>query len=208
MESVNYEDSIQRIDGRVIPAVGRWELDIHNTFAGFVAPHLVLARVRGRIPKLDAWMEVAEKPEESRLEVILDATSLTTDHEARDEHLRGPDFLHVDKYPNITFTSTTVEPIDDNWRVTGDLTIRGITNSVDLDVRFLGTTIDWGNVKSLFYAETTIDRYKWGMTWSRALDWGGVAVGREAVLEIHAQMKLITEMADRGDAPDGGPPGH
>ena len=208
MVAVKYENSIQRIDGRVIPAVGRWELDIHNTFAGFVAPHLVLARVRGRIPKLDAWMEVAEKPEESRVEVILDATSLTTDHDARDEHLRGPDFLDVDRYPNITFASTGVEPIDDSWRVTGDLTIRDVTNSVDLDVRFLGTTVDWGNVKSLFYAETTIDRYKWGMTWSRTLDWGGVAVGREAVLEIHAQMKLVANEADLDDTLDGSETGH
>ena len=118
-----------------------------------------------------------------------------------------PDFVYVEKYPTITFESTKVTPVDDNWRVTGDLTIRGRTNPVDLDVRFLGMAVDWGNVKSLFSARTTIDRFKWDMTWNRAIEWGGVAVGQEAVLEIYAQMKLITDDSEAGPQ-NGGTPQH
>lgn len=204
---MEYADSVRKVDGRTVPVPGKWECNVFNSFAGFIAPHLVFARVRGRIPKLDAWMEIAEDPEESTVKAVLDATSLTTDHEPRDEHLRGPDFVYVEKYPTITFESTKVTPVDDNWRVTGDLTIRGRTNPVDLDVRFLGMAVDWGNVKSLFSARTTIDRFKWDMTWNRAIEWGGVAVGREAVLEIYAQMKLITDDSEAGPQ-NGGTPQH
>ncbi len=194
----SYEEATRRVDGRLVPAVGRWEFDVPNTFAGFVAPHLVFARVRGRIPGLSGWIEVSSQPEESRLEVVLDATTLTTDDEKRDQHLKSADFADVENHPKITFSSSSVEAFDDNWKVTGDLTIRGQTHSVNLDTWFLGATTDWGNVKALFRAEAVIDRYQWGMRWNRPLEWGGVAVGREVQLDIHAQAKLT--QADDGES--------
>lgn len=190
---MRHDEAIRRVDGRAVPVPGRWEFDVPNTFAEFVVPHLMLARVRGRIPGLTGWIEVAEDPLESRLEVELDARTLTTDHQKRDEHLKSEDFIHVEKYPTIRFVSRGVAASDDIWKVSGDLTIRGQTHPVTLDVRFLGVTNDWGNAKSLFFAETVIDRHLWGMTWNRALEWGGVAVGRAARLEINAQAKLVQE---------------
>ncbi len=136
---------------------------------------------------------MAADPSNSRLEVELDARTLTSDDEKRDQHLTSEDFIHVEKFPTISFSSTSIQPVDDLWKLTGDLTIRGKANSVTLDVRFLGLTYDWGRLKSLFYAETVIDRHQWGMKWNRPLEWGGVAVGREVRLEIHAQAKLIEE---------------
>jgi polyisoprenoid-binding protein YceI len=190
---MRYTDAIRNIEGRTVPPEGDWELDIPNTFATFTAPHLVLARVKGRIPGITGSFTVAADPSNSRLEVELDARTLTSDDEKRDQHLISEDFIHVEKFPTIYFSSTSIQPVDDLWKLTGDLTIRGITNSVTLDVRFLGLTYDWGRLKSLFHAETVIDRHQWGMKWNRPLEWGGVAVGREVRLEIHAQAKLIEE---------------
>ena len=190
---MDYTDAIRSIGGHTVPPVGTWELDVPNTFATFIAPHLVLARVKGRIPGITGSFTVTDDPSNSHLEVELDARTLTTDDEKRDQHLTSEDFIHVARFPTIWFASTAIQPIDDLWKLTGDLTIRGETNPVTLDVRFLGLTVDWGRLKSLFHAETVIDRHRWGMTWNRPLDWGGVAVGREVRLEIHAQAKLVEE---------------
>jgi len=188
---MEYTEAVRNIGGRTVPPVGDWELDVPNTFSTFIAPHLVLARVKGRIPGVAGSFTVADEPADSRLEVELDARTLTTDDEKRDQHLTSEDFIHVARFPTIRFSSTVIEPVDDIWKLTGNLTIRDETHPVTLDVRFLGLTYDWGRLKSLFHAETVIDRHLWGMTWNRPLEWGGVAVGREVRLEIHAQAKLI-----------------
>ncbi|MBD3334349.1 MAG: polyisoprenoid-binding protein [Candidatus Eisenbacteria bacterium] len=132
-----------------------------------------------------------EDPTQSKVEVKIDAASIDTDNEKRDNHLRSDDFLYVEKYPEITFTSTSVKSVGENrYEVAGDLTIRGITKPVILDVEQLGFGPDnWGGYRGGFSATTTIDRTDYDVTWNQVVEAGGVMLGDD--VEIELEMEVV-----------------
>lgn len=173
--------------------VTRWALDPAHTEVGFKAKHMMLTTVRGRFSDVSGMIEVDEaNPDDSRVEVEIDARSIDTRSSDRDTHLRSEDFLDVEKHPEITFRSKRVEGAHaepgDEFRVIGDLTIRGTTKEVVLDAVYEGRGEDpWGGQRAGFSATAEIDRREWGLTWNQALETGGILVSNRITLELQAQ---------------------
>jgi polyisoprenoid-binding protein YceI len=177
--------------GAVVPAPGVYDVDQAHTTVEFVARHLMITKVRGRFATFSGSHNVAEVPEDSSVEVSIDAASIQTSQEQRDEHLRGADFFEVEKYPTLTFKSTAVEFDGDGWNVTGDLTVRDVTRPVVLQVEFDGAnTTPWGTQAIAFSASTEIDREDWGLTYNQALETGGVVVGKKVRIELNVEAIL------------------
>jgi polyisoprenoid-binding protein YceI len=147
-------------------------------------------------------VNVAEVPEESSVEVSIDAGSVDTGQEQRDAHLRSPDFFDVETHPTLTFKSTSVSLAgDDHWKVVGDLTVLGTTRPVVLDVEFDGANITpWGTRAVAFSASTEIDREDWGLTYNQALETGGVVVGKKVRIELNVEAVLRQEGQEQGAA--------
>ena len=183
----------RKVAGRELPAPGKWTIDPAHTDTEFVARHLMVTRVRGGFEQVAGTIDIAERPEDSAVVVTIDAASIFTGTKDRDAHLRSPDFLDVDTYPEITFRSTAVAAADDGWRLTGDLTIKDVTRPLTLDLEFLGVSLDpWGNPKAAFTASGEIDREDYGLTWNVALEGGGVLVSRKVKIEIQAQAAPVS----------------
>ncbi len=177
--------------GSVVPAPGVYDLDQAHSTVEFVARHLMISKVRGRFASFSGSVHVAEVPEESSVEVTIDAASVDTNQDQRDAHLRTPDFLDVETYPTLSFKSTSVAFEGDHWKVTGDLTLRDVTRPVVLDVEFEGAnTTPWGTQAVAFEASTEIDREDWGLTYNQALETGGVVVGKKVRIELNVEAVL------------------
>src|SRR5262245_4287002 len=182
---------------RVVSAATPYNLDPTHTAVQFAVRHLMVSTVRGEFGKLQGRVMVDPADwTRSTISATIDAASINTRVEKRDEHLRSPDFLDVAKYPTITFTSTKVVKVaNDKYRVTGDLTLHGVTKSVDLDVE--GPTPPrkdpWGNVRSGATATATINRKDFGIVWNKALDGGGVTVGDEIKVTIDVEALAAAE---------------
>jgi polyisoprenoid-binding protein YceI len=191
-------EGMRVLDGIEIPGPGVWELDRAHTRLGFVARHLMVTKVRGSFGVFGGAITVGERPEDSKVEVRVDTASIDTATKDRDNHLRSPDFLDVEKYPEITFRSTKVERVGTNsLQVEGDLTIRDVTHPVVLEAEFEGLTDDpWGNKRIGFTASTEIDREDWGMTWNVALEKGGLLVSKKVQIELDVEAAFKSEAAD------------
>ncbi|MDX1747863.1 MAG: YceI family protein, partial [Halobacteriales archaeon] len=163
-----------------LPQTGTWAIDTAHTMIGFSVKHLMTSRVRGGFDRFDGTIRMADTPEQSSVEVTIDAASITTGAEDRDAHLRSPDFLDADSFPTIHFASTDVRAIGGGrYEVDGDLTIKDETQPVTLDLVYAGLVTDpWGNDKAIFSASATVDRERWGLTWNQALEAGGWLVGK------------------------------
>jgi polyisoprenoid-binding protein YceI len=180
--------------GAVVPATGVYDLDQAHTTVEFIARHLMITKVRGRFASFSGSVSVAEVPEESSVEVTIDASSVNTSQDQRDAHLRSPDFFDVETYPTLAFKSTSVELDGDSWKVTGNLTVRDVTRPVVLDVEFDGAnTTPWGSQAVAFSASTEIDREDWGLTYNQALETGGVVVGKKIRIELNVEATLRQE---------------
>ncbi|MCA1676325.1 MAG: YceI family protein [Actinobacteria bacterium] len=175
--------------GVQIPDAGTYALDRGHTTIEFVGRHLMITKVRGRFTDFDGQIVIGESPEQSSVEVNVNAASVDSSDEKRDGHLRSPDFLDVERYPAITFRSTRVEiGSGGSGKVTGDLTIRDVTRPVTLDVEFDGAAPDpWGGRRLGFSATTEIDREDWGLTWNVAMETGGVLVSKKIRLELNVE---------------------
>src|SRR6266540_2055422 len=162
-----------------LPVPGTWEIDAAHSSVGFVARHLMVAKVRGRFGKFSGTVTIGETPEASSVVASMDAASIDTADATRDAHLRSPDFLNVEKYPTLEFRSTKATRTGDaTLKLDGELTIRGVTRPVSLDVAYLGLVTDpFGNAHAVLSAETEIDREDWDITWNKTLETGGVLVG-------------------------------
>jgi polyisoprenoid-binding protein YceI len=177
------------LDGVEVPAPGEWVFDTAHTNLMFVARYAMLTKVRGHFNTFEGKIHVAEKPEESSVELTIDAASITTDNDMRDNHLRSGDFLDLENHPTITFKSTKVEVLGkDRLRVTGDLTIRGVTKEVVLDTEYVGVQKDaFGRTRVAFATTLEIDREEFGVSWNAVLETGGVMVGKKIQIELEVQ---------------------
>ncbi len=181
------------ITTKTLPQAGTYVIDPAHTEVGFVARHLIGTKVRGRFTDVEGTFTVAENPEDSTLEAVVQAASIHTNQAQRDEHLRTNDFLDVATYPTLTLTSTGLRQVGDtSWVLTGDLTIRGVTQSVDFDLEFLGEGPAMVEGKSVvaFSARTEIDRRAFGVSFNHALLDGSVVVGNKVVIEIEVEAGL------------------
>jgi polyisoprenoid-binding protein YceI len=168
-----------------------WKVDDAHTHSSFTIRHMVISNVRGEFGKTSGTLTLDEKDlTKSSVEATIDVASIDTRVADRDAHLRSPDFFDAAKYPTITFKSTRVEKAGEGkLKVTGDLTMRGVTKPVVLEVT--GPTAEvkdpWGNVRRGFAASGKLDRREWGLTWNKAIEAGPV-VGDEVKLEIEGEL--------------------
>jgi len=175
---------------------GTYALDPTHSRIGFVARHAMVTKVRGSFNEFEGSGHFdAEDPAESHLHVTIQAASIDTRNADRDGHLRGNDFFDMEAYPEIVFSSTEVERVgDDDYRVTGDLTIKGVTKPVVVDFEYTGTAVDpYQNQRIGFEGKTTINRKDWGVTWNAALETGGVLVGEKVTLELEVSAITATD---------------
>jgi polyisoprenoid-binding protein YceI len=177
-----------------VPATtATWDIDGSHSSAAFKVRHLMLSRVRGELGPVSGTVLLDEADlARSHVEIRIDARAIDTRDAKRDEHLRSADFLDVADHPEVTFRSTAVRRDDGGERllVTGDLTIRGVTRPVTLEVDPLPPAVNdpWGNTKRGATARARINRKDWGLTWNLALEAGGVVVGDEVAIEIEVEL--------------------
>jgi polyisoprenoid-binding protein YceI len=178
--------------------VGNWQLDPYHTQVGFSAKHLGMMTVRGHFTEVAATADIdAAHPESSSVEVTISVASIQTNHEARDNDLRSSNFLEVDTYPTMTFRSTGVTAAGpDKYTLTGDLTIKGHTHPVSLDVTRYGEFNDPMMGHRIAYgAETQINRKDFGLTFSMMLD-GRFVVSDEIQISIEGELVEQQEPAE------------
>lgn len=167
-----------------------WTLDLAHTHVEFAARHLMITTVRGRFGNIAGYLRLrTDHPFAPEVEITIDAASLDTREERRDTHLRSADFLDVVKHPTITFSGRSVDgDILHEFRLTGDLTIRGVTKQITLHARNEGRTKDpWGNEKMGIVAMGRLDRQDFGLKWNMALETGGMLVSDEVTISVEAQ---------------------
>lgn len=169
---------------------GTWTIDAGHSTVGFAVKHAVVATTRGTFTEYTGGATIdADDPAASSIWVEIDAASVNTGNEQRDGHLKSADFWNAEANPKITYRSTAVKVVGDGIVTTGDLTIAGKTNPVDITWEFGGVAKDpWGNVKAGFEGTATINRSDWGITWNAALETGGFLIADKVklVLEIEA----------------------
>jgi polyisoprenoid-binding protein YceI len=172
--------------------VSTWSFDPAHSHASFSIKHMVISNVRGEFGKMTGTVSLDDKDiTKSKVEATIDATTIDTREAKRDEHLRSPDFFDVAKYPTITFKSTKVERDGkDGLKVTGDLTMRGVTKPVVLKV--VGPTGEikdpWGKARRGASVSTKLNRNDYGVSWSKALEGGGLIVGNDVNVELEVEM--------------------
>ena len=169
-------------------------LDSSHSTAQFSVKHMMVSTVRGQFDKVSGTVSFDDKdPTKAKIDVAIEAKSINTREPKRDDHLRSPDFFDVAKYPTLTFTSTKVEKAEGGkFKVTGNLTMRGITKPVVLtsDAPTAAVKNPWGGEVRGIYATGKLNRKDWGLTWNKALEAGGVLVGDEVTLTIDAELNV------------------
>ena len=176
-----------------IPA-GTWTIDPSHSEVGFSVRHLMVAKVRGNFEKFSGAITIGENPLDSSVTAEIDPSSVNTRDEQRDGHLRSPDFFETDKYPVMTFQSTGVKVDGDDFVVTGDLTIKGTTKPVELDLEFHGTHPDpWGGTRAGFSAETEISRKEYDVSFEVPMDGPGVVAGDKIKITLDVEAVLSTD---------------
>jgi polyisoprenoid-binding protein YceI len=168
------------------PLTGAYVIDQTHSRIGFVARHAMVTKVRGSFNEFEGSAYIdAENPSASTTRLTIAAASIDTRNADRDAHLRSNDFFDMENHPEITFVSTDVEAVAGGYRITGDLSIKGVTKPVTVDFEYTGTALDpYGNTRVGFEGTTTVNRKDWGVSWNAALETGGVLVGEKIVLEF------------------------
>lgn len=173
---------------------GNWTIDPTHSSVGFSVRHLMISKVKGTFDQFEATFVTGENPLDTKVTATAQVASVNTNEENRDGHLRTNEFFEADKFPTISFVSTGVkvkDAEDGEFVVTGDLTIKGITKSVDFDFEFGGFATDpYGNYKAAATAEAEINRNDFDLTWNAPLETGGVLVGEKVKITIDLQASL------------------
>ena len=176
------------VDGIELPAAGVWRIDPGHADVSFVGRHLLFTKVRGRFRDVSGVIEVGEDPNATTVEVEIDMSSVQSGSDQRDEHLRSEELFDVDRHPTATFRGAASGWTGRTGKLAGNLTIKGVTKSVALDVEYHGFVRDpWGGDRIVFSASATIDREDWGVTWNMPLDAGGLLVSKEIRIEIELE---------------------
>lgn len=169
--------------------VGTWTLDPTHSTISFSVKHLAISKVRGTFDTFDVTVTTAEDPNNSRIEATIDIASVNTGQPQRDAHLQSSDFFLVAEHPTATFVSTSLEADGDNFTLTGDLTLRGVTKQIVLAGEFGGVLADdYGQTKAGASATTTINRHDFGVNWNAALEAGGLTLGDDVAITIELQV--------------------
>lgn len=183
----------RRLGGFEMPAVGTWRIDPSHADVSFVGRHFRLTKVRGRFLSVAGELHVAERPEDSSVTVTVDMSSVNSGFDFRDDNLRSAQFFDVENHPHAELESTTIDWDGSQGELTGELTIKGVTREITLEVRYLGHALDpWGSHRIGFEASARINREDWGITVDGGLDTGGLMVSREIDIEIHVEFVLET----------------
>jgi polyisoprenoid-binding protein YceI len=180
------------VEGRQIPPPGTWLIDPTHSDIQFTARHMMISKARGHFRSFSGTIHIDEVPENSFVAATIEAASIDTGDEDRDRHLRSPDFLDVERFPEIKFRSTSVRPgRGDRWDVTGDLTIRDVTRPVTLEVEYCGAQVDpWGNTRAGFLGATEINRDEFDITWNQMLETGGFVLGKGVKIDVDVEAVL------------------
>ncbi|HEX2622549.1 MAG TPA: YceI family protein [Phototrophicaceae bacterium] len=178
----------------------RYNFDPTHSAADFSARHMMITTVRGGFKNVNGYVEYdPANPANSYVEATIDTNQITsTGLQQRDDHLKSAEFLDIENFPTITFKSTKVEPYGNgnNAKITGDLTIHGVTKSVVVDAELLGENKSpWGTTNIGFTGSTKINREDFGLTWNMALETGGWLVGKDITINLDVEAVLVTEAA-------------
>ncbi|MEO8151049.1 MAG: YceI family protein [Bacteroidia bacterium] len=172
----------------------KWGIDPAHSEVAFKVKHLMITNVKGVFKEFDASIyTTSEDFMTSEIDFWLNPASVDTGDAKRDEHLKSADFFDVENHKQITFTGNTYEKVDDtNYELYGELTIKGITKQIKLDVEFGGVMKDpWGNHKAGFTIEGKINRKDWGLNWNAALEAGGMLVSED--VRINCEIQLVKQ---------------
>jgi polyisoprenoid-binding protein YceI len=177
----------QTLTSDLAQLTGEYAIDTSHSRIGFSARHAMVTKVRGAFNEFEGTLHLdGLNPTRSTAKVVIQAASIDTRNADRDNHIRGGDFLAVDEYPTIEFLSTGAEQLDDtHYRLTGDLTIRGVTRPVTIDFEYTGAATDpWGSTRIGFEGSVAVNRRDWGLSWNVPLDAGGLLVSEKVTLEF------------------------
>lgn len=183
--------TLARQGGTELPPPGPWTVDPAHSSVGAVAQHLGISSVHGRFTEFAGSIDIApDEVAKSRVEAVISAASIDTGNAMRDGHLKSPDFLDVERHPQITYVSTGLTPATgtDRWTVHGELTMHGVVRPVDLDLAYLGTGADpWGGTRAAFRATTELRREDFAMNYNQVLQAGIAAIGTTLKVELDIQ---------------------
>lgn len=170
----------------------KWTLDKAHTGVKFSVTHLVISEVEGNFKSFDATI-LSSKPDftDAQINFSVDINSINTDNENRDKHLKSDDFFNAEKYPQMTFKSTSFKKVSgNNYELEGDLTIRDVTKRVKFAVQYNGTIKDpWGNPKAGFKATTNINRFDYNLKWDKLTEAGGAVVGKDVKVTVNLEIQ-------------------
>lgn len=186
-----------------IAAASTWEIDPAHSSAKFTVKHMMITNVTGEFGNVTGTVNLDDKdPSKTTVTASVDTTTINTNQAKRDAHLKSPDFFDVEKYPAMTFASKSVKANGkDKFKVTGDLTLHGVTKPVTLDVESASTEIKdpWGGTRRGASATTKLNRKDFGLTWNQALETGGVAVSED--VNVTLDLQLVKKDAAPAAAP-------
>lgn len=174
----------------LIPAATTWQIDPAHSHVEFAVRHLMISTVKGRFTDVQGSATMGEADTIAGVDVTIQSASIDTRNEQRDAHLRSPEIFDVEQFPTLTFRSRRVEgkPLEGNFSIIGDLTMRGVTREVTLKATSEGRGKDpWGGERAGFGASTRINRGDFGLTWNQALEAGGVVVSDEVRISIEVE---------------------
>ncbi len=169
----------------------RWTYDDTHAKIGFSISHFGISETEGKFTRFEGRVMASKAGfSDADIEITIDVSSIDTDNEQRDEHLRSPDFFDAARYPTIVFKGKALQPVGTNkYKLRGELAMHGVTKEVTLDAIYRGTVDDpFGNTKAGFKVSGVIDRRDWGLDWNGTLAAGGLLVGNEVSLDINIEL--------------------
>lgn len=174
---------------------GKWTVDKSHSNVKFTVTHLVVSEVDGYFKLFDGTMENAKSDlSDAKIQFTVDVSSINTDNERRDKHLKSEDFFAADTYPTMKFESTSMKPAGDNkYKLAGNLTIRDVTKPVEFDVTYGGAVTAMGTTKLGFKAKTTINRFDYNLKWDKVTESGGLVVSKDVDIAVNVELNKVKE---------------